>query len=210
MNNQDDRRDRKKKLETLLAAIAKEQIGQESAGKTEKVSRPNPQADKKKDVETLFAAYAVEQASRESWEKRQRYLYPPIIPEDIAASIHYGIARGILNPTNDPVAVNLMDPNEIRKTIRARRLDPSELPLLKYRIDKLLGLKKDPNPPLGQEMLSSRAYYYRGNTKMLNDLRQEVLESILEDYQYGDMTAEEFEKYRREAILIIDQYLTLK
>jgi hypothetical protein len=36
------------------------------------------------------------------------------------------------------------------------------------------------------------------------------LESILEDYQYGDMTAEEFEKYRREAILIIDQYLTLK
>jgi len=210
VNNQDDRRDRKKKLEMLLAAIAKEQIGQESAGKTEKASRPNPQADKKKDVETLFAAYAVEQASRESWEKRQRYLYPPITPEDIAASIHYGIARGILNPTTDPVAVDLMDPSEIRKTIQARRLDPSELPLLKYRIDNLLGLKKGPNPPLGQEMLSSRAYYYRGNIKMLKDLRQEVLESILEDYQYGDMTAEEFEKYRREAILIIDQYLTLK
>lgn len=210
MNSQDDRSDKKKKLETLLDAIAKEHINRESTGKTKKASRPTPKADKKKGMETMFAAYAVEQASRESWEKRQRYLYPPIIPEDIAASIHYGVAKGILNPANDPIAVSLMDPNEIRETIHAGRLDPSELPLLKYRIDKLLGLTKDPNPPRGQEMLSARAYYYRGNIKKLKDLRQEVLESISEDYQYDEMTAEEFEKYRREAILIIDQYLTLK
>jgi hypothetical protein len=116
----------------------------------------------------------------------------------------------MLNPADDSIAVNLMDSNEIRKTIQAGRLDPSELPLLKYRIDKLLGLSVDPNPPRGQEMLSARAYYYRGDIERLNDLRQEVLDSILEDYQYGEMTAEEFEKYRREAILIIDQYITLK
>jgi hypothetical protein len=210
VNNQNDSIDRKKKLETLLASIAKEQMSRESTGKIKKASRPTTKADKKKHVETLFATFAVEQASHESWEKRQRYLYPPIIPEDIAYSVHYGVAKGMLNPADDSIAVNLMDSNEIRKTIQAGRLDPSELPLLKYRIDKLLGLSVDPNPPRGQEMLSARAYYYRGDIEKLNDLRQEVLDSILEDYQYGEMTAEEFEKYRREAILIIDQYLTLK
>ena len=188
----------KQGLELLIKALAEKQV-RSSSSSTDRVS-PNKTLAKQQQEQWIH--------TRETRKIRQNFHYPPITPEDIVQSVLTGISKGILDGEADPVVASLMDTNEIRKMIEVGRLDASELPLLKYRVDKLIGINSHPNPPDGREMLSSLAYYYRTSVEKLNQIRAEALEDMMDDYQLSLISSEELEKYRQELNIIIDQYLS--
>ncbi|GEM_PF-2946741 len=202
-----NRRNEKQGLEALLKALAEKQL--QSSAKTPVSSSTHSAKGKSASIrrEQWIKHIAVEQINREPWEVRRRYRYPPVIPEDIVQSINTGVSRGVLELDSDPIAASLADANEIRKMIDMGRMDASELPLLKYRIDKILGLTKREHPPDGREMLSSLAYYYRGSIEKLNQIRADALADMMDDYQRSLITKEELERYQQELNEIIDQYL---
>lgn len=201
-----DKSAQKASLEALLRALAEEETRKQGGA-----TLPSPSEKKETPARTgrvaWFAEIAREQVSRETWEERQRYLYPPVIPEDVARSILDASMRGKLDLAEDPVSANLMDAGEIRKLIQAGRLDPSELPLLKYRIERLVGLSTEENLPGRREMLSSLAYHVRGDASALEEIRESVLEELRADLENGAISHEEAEQYRSELHQIIDQYL---
>jgi hypothetical protein len=199
-----DKENKKQALAALLKALAEKQAIKESVPRDQ---HPSENKAKKKQLRAAwYQELAKEQKSRESWETRQKYVYPPTIPEDIVRSILYGVTNGILDVDADPIAAALIDADEIRKMIQIGRLDAAELPMLKYRIDKLLGLNQDANPPDGREMLSSLAYYYRSDGERLEQILQDAVKDMLEDFQAGVLTREELEKFRVEVKQIISQY----
>lgn len=193
--------ERRKKLAQLLAGFAREQ---ESS--PEGTSASVPKRPVRQERESWYRELAREQTTRETWEDRQRYYCPPVIPEDIAHAILQGANQGTLDLANDPVAASLMDPEQIREMIRFGRLDPSDLPLLKYRLDRLLGLTSETNPPDRRVMLSSLAYYYRGVHTVLDEIHQEVRTELEQDLLQGAISQAEKDAYSLESDQIINQY----
>jgi hypothetical protein len=193
--------ERKKKLAQLLAGFAKEQ---ESASVENHPVKPKRHSNE--DRAAWYRELAREQTTRETWEERQHYYFPPVIPEDIAHSILQATNLGTLDLANDPVAATLMDPEQIREMIRYERLDASDLPLLKYRIDRLLGLTTEADPPDRRAMLSSLAYAFRGDNTSLDKIHQEVSLELTHDLEHGQITQTELDVYSRELNQIIDQY----
>ncbi len=193
--------ERRKKLARLLADFAREQ------GTSAEEPDPNlPKRPARQDRAAWYKELAREQTTREAWEERQRYYYPPIIPEDIAQSILQAAKLGTLDLENDPISASLMDPEQTREMIRFGRLDPSDLPLLKYRVDRLLGLTTESAPPDRRAMLSSLAYYFRGDHEALDHIHQEVSNELTLDLEHGEITQAEREIYSLELNQIIDQY----
>lgn len=199
-----DKENKKQALAALLKSIVDKQASQDTTPPSQ------PSSEKKETRKQQRAAWyqtlAKEQKSRESWEVRQKYAYPPVIPEDVVNSVVYGVTQGILDVDNDPIASALMNADEIRNMIQSGRMDASELPLLKYRLDKILGLTHNPNPPDGREMLSSLAYYYRANSDKLDQIFRDTLADIADDFHAGVLSREESEQYRIEVKQIIQQY----
>jgi len=193
--------ERRKKLAQLLAGFAREQ---ESS--SEEVLAHAPKRPLRQDRESWYRELAREQTTRETWEERQRYYYPPVIPEDIAHAILQAANQGTLDLANDPVAASLMDPEQTREMIRYGRLDASDLPLLKYRLDRLFGLTSEPNPPDRRVMLSSLAYYYRGVHTVLDQIHQEVQAELAHDLAQGEISQSEADTYSLESDQIINQY----
>jgi hypothetical protein len=193
--------ERRKKLARLLAGFAREQETSSEEPDPDIPKRPGRQ-----ERAVWYKELAREQTTREAWGERQRYYYPPIIPEDIAQSILQAANQGTLDLENDPVAASLMDPEQTREMLRCGRLDPSDLPLLKYRIDRLLGLTIESNPPDRRVMLSSLAYYFRGDRKALDQIHEEVSNELTLDLEHGEITQAEREIYSLELNQIIDQY----
>lgn len=196
-----DMDERKKKLARLLAGFAKEQ------GSVEEEKHPvKPRRQNDQDRAAWYRELAREQTTRETWEERQRYYYPPVIPEDIAHSILQASQQGTLDLANDPIAATLMDPEQIREMIHYERLDASDLPLLKYRIDRLLGLTTYAEPPDRRALLSSLAYSCRGDKTALDKIHREVSLELTHDLEHGDITQAELDIYAHELNQIIDQY----
>ncbi len=197
--------ERRKELARLLKAIAEStQDGHKSTP-----AAATPRSTLRNEKVAWYHELACEQASRESWSERQRYHFPPIIPEDIAQIILEASEKGILDPDADPVAASLMDGAEIRKMIQAGRLDPSELPMLEYRILRLLGSAQTMPPPDRRASFSSLVYYYRGDPRAVERIRKEALAEIEEDFRYGDISPEEKKEFIDELERIIRQYRTL-
>jgi len=195
----------KQELAAFLRKLAENQA-QKEAPAHEQPARSRTVRQPSSARTVWYQEIAREQISRETWEERQRYAFPPVIAEDIVQSILYGQSKGVLDLANDTVAASLMDAQEIRKLIQLGRLDPSELPLLKYRIDKLVGLSHSDSPPGSREALSSLVYHYRANPQQLEEIRRAVLEEMRQDFESGAISAEEMERYRAELEQIIAQY----